>query len=117
MHSSRMRTVRNSSRLGGRTWSGGSTWSGGVPGPAGVPGREGVPFQVLPPPPLWKNKTFVADGNYWYARARQKFMMFLRGAVPNGIDLLRYICCYTLCTLFVPHCIACVMFTLQSFIK
>ena len=45
MHSSRMRTVRNSSRPGGCVPGPGvCAWSGG-----GVPGPGGVPAQVLPP--------------------------------------------------------------------
>ena len=54
MHSSRMRTFRNSSRLRGVPGvgvpgvvgpsPGGCTWSqGGAPSPRGVPGLEGVP--------------------------------------------------------------------------
>ena len=42
MHSSRIRTVRNSSRLGGRVLvPGGLVPRGGVPGPRGVPGPLG----------------------------------------------------------------------------
>ena len=58
MHSSRMRTVRNGSRLpsgGVCTWSGGCTWyrrctwsQRGVPGNGGCTWSGGVPAQVLP---------------------------------------------------------------------
>ena len=56
MLSSRMRTVRNSSRLlggvpvpRGCTWSRGCTCPGGIPGPGGCTWSQGVPAQVLPP--------------------------------------------------------------------
>ena len=80
MHSSRMCTVRNSSRLlGGVPGPGGCTcW--GVPGPGGTWSQggvsaRGVPAQVLTPPPVnrmtdrcKKNnlRNFVADGKNNY---------------------------------------------------
>ena len=75
MYSSRMRTVRNRSRLrgglsgpggctlsGGCTWSWGCTWSGGVPGLGGVPGPSGV---YLVWGCTWSQGVYLVPGGTW----------------------------------------------------